>query len=100
MADSDPEHDSIADDAIVDDGIDRSRYFDYFYDLYDSLHQFTDQNCLLVLDQDNFADFLIFCTENMNQEVVDGDIYADSQLKPDNWNMNPVMSANASELSE
>ena len=81
MADSDLELDHTAQVwTEAEDWVDRSHYFDYFYDLYESLHQFTDHNCLLVLDQDDFSDFLEFCMENMNQEVVNAEISADAQM--------------------
>jgi hypothetical protein len=89
MADSDHEFDHTAQGS--------TDWVDYFYDLYESLHQFRDQNCLLVLDQDNFQDFLELCMDNMNQEVVNSEISADAQMDVRN---NRVGSANIGELSE
>lgn len=93
MADSETEADHTIQE-LTDESIDRNHYFDYFYDLYEGMHQFKDQNCLLVLDQDNFDDFLGFCLENMNQEIVDADIWSRS------GNHNRSTQASLGELSE
>lgn len=78
MADSDYDQDAIHSDPSSEEfragRAERDRYFDYFYDLYDGMHQSINDNCLLILDQDNYDDFLGFCLENMNHERVEADM--------------------------
>lgn len=87
MADSDYDQDAdlSKEEVFLTDRVERDRYSEYFYDLYDDMTQFIEKNTLLILDQNNFDDFLGFCLENMNQSAVESDLAEqDYQVKKQN----------------
>ena len=53
---------------------DHAKYFNYINQLYHDIHHRVTITPMVLLDQDNFADFFHFCQKRLNRAIIDKDM--------------------------